>query len=260
VKLDLDGDGHSAVAERPVALLFGPNRMSVDGVTRLPPGKGELPSSLPVLFDRADAEWLASLCKIYEGAADLVLAYDMEEFWDHAAPLAFPRPVVGGPQFENVGWSLAALHHARFPAPDANRTRSARRSFLAAVRHQRAMFKEIAAETDNRLEWIPGPDQDSQLQFELTQQQIDAWVAFLDEAERALEGKRLIPFHRPLLLGVPADRQGVNLKKALEQPTAFDLIAWIQGPGAEPFLEAGDPVASEIWNTLRTPVRSAAGK
>ena len=72
----------------------------------------------------------------------------------------------------------------------------------------------------------------------ITPQIIDGWLAFLDDAEACLKGEKLLPFWRG------TDEHGVNLMKALDEPQTFDLILWIQGTGAAPFVETGKPIVT----------------
>jgi hypothetical protein len=42
----------------------------------------------------------------------------------------------------------------------------------------------------------------------------------------------------------------VNLMRVLEEPRQFDLVLWIQGPGAEPYLEEGTLTEPQLWMRL----------
>jgi hypothetical protein len=57
-----------------------------------------------------------------------------------------------------------------------------------------------------------------------------------------LQGKKLIPFWRTTDAGV-----GVNLRKVFTEPQPFDLVMWIQGIGAAPFLEKGELTSPDTW-------------
>jgi hypothetical protein len=100
----------------------------------------------------------------------------------------------------------------------------------------------IVVETDNDREWIPGPGQASVVEgAAIDRDRLAAWRRFLDEAEAVLHGKKLIPFWRR------GTDKGVNLMKVFTQPKDFDLVLWVQGSGAVPYLENGDVTSPETW-------------
>jgi hypothetical protein len=102
------------------------------------------------------------------------------------------------------------------------------------VTKAREMWKQYGAETDDDQEWIPNAKQTGVLQVKVTQDMIDAWLKTLDNAEAVLKGEKLIPFWRAEI----TDR-GVNLKRAFMESKTLDIVLWVQGPGAAPFLEKG---------------------
>jgi hypothetical protein len=56
-----------------------------------------------------------------------------------------------------------------------------------------------------------------------------------------LQGKKLIPFWRG------DDQRGVNLRKVFTEPTTFDLVMWIQGTAAAPYLQEGPLSTPDTW-------------
>ena len=74
---------------------------------------------------------------------------------------------------------------------------------------------------------------------------IDDWHVFLDEAGALLDGKKLIPFWRG------SDPKGVNLRRVFLEPSRFDLVLWVQGTAATPYLERGALTRPETWNQLQ---------
>src|SRR6185369_15853815 len=50
-------------------------------------------SEIVVAFDKADSVWLRGYCRLIQSLAEVVLAFDAKELFDHSAHLAFPRPV-----------------------------------------------------------------------------------------------------------------------------------------------------------------------
>ena len=79
----------------------------------------------------------------------------------------------------------------------------------------------------------------------VTQPMVDHWLRFLQEADDLLAGKRLAPFWRT------NDGRGVNLKRAFTEPTEFDLVLWVQGTAATPYLEKGELTRPEVWQSIQ---------
>ncbi|MSR58456.1 MAG: hypothetical protein EXS05_12520 [Planctomycetaceae bacterium] len=103
----------------------------------------------------------------------------------------------------------------------------------------------ILNETDDDHEWIPGPKQTGVIpNVHVTQEMIDGWRMFLSEAELILKGEKLVPFWRG------NQPRGVNLRKVFMQPQPFDLVMWVQGTGAAPYLEQGTLTDPAVWERL----------
>ena len=117
------------------------------------------------------------------------------------------------------------------------------RSHLEEVtKLSRQSWKAILAETDDDHEWIPNPKQAGVFRRgSVSEEIVRGWLAFLDEADAILAGKKLLPFWRG------ADGRGVNLRRVFTEPTQFDLILWIQGTAAVPYLEKGTVTDPEFW-------------
>jgi hypothetical protein len=138
--------------------------------------------------------------------------------------------------------AVAFIHLADFPLREPERLAKARNHLLEMVESSRKSWALIEAETDNDREWIPGPGQESVVpNVAISKERLAAWRCFLDEAEAVLNGKKLIPFWRR---GVD---QGVNLAKVFTEPREFDLVLWVQGSGAIPYLEHGEKTSAETW-------------
>ena len=75
---------------------------------------------------------------------------------------------------------------------------------------------------------------------------VTTWRGFLDEVDAILDGKKLLPFWR----GTDKTR-GVNLHSVFHQPRDLDVILWIHGSGAVPFLENGDVTKRETWREFQ---------
>jgi hypothetical protein len=75
---------------------------------------------------------------------------------------------------------------------------------------------------------------------------IAGWLEFVEEVEAILAGKRLIPLWRG------QEERGINLRRVFTEPRAFDLILWVQGTAATPYLEKGPLTKPEVWQRLQT--------
>ena len=70
---------------------------------------------------------------------------------------------------------------------------------------------------------------------------VDNWLKAVDEVELILQGKKLLPFWRGKLTW------GVNLRRVFLEPTQLDLVLWIHGSAATPYLEEGDLTRPDTW-------------
>lgn len=258
IRLDLDGNGVATEKESFATILSSINRQRPGAQT----------PDFRVKLDAGDVPWLRGYCHFLCGVCDMVLAYDQQRMFDLAGQWIYPRhvpsqPVVGEPldleetdtdrQFLDA---IAAVHLASFPVKEPLRMASARQHFLAMIRTSRESWSFILAETDNDREWVPNPKQTGILQMPVSQEQIDSWHGVLTEMEAVLEGTKLIPYWRDYTRvfgpsrSIPEEGRGVNLKKLFEEPKDFDLILFLQGHGALPFVERGKLSGPNTWENL----------
>jgi len=247
-RLDLNDDGkgqRSETLKRIGARYFR-------GLSRMPTG--------PVVhFDKADVHWLRGYCHLLSAMCDFVLAYDQEPMWNVAARQIFRGAIVtddflmeeeiGDNNFWGVGLLdlIAAIHESDMKLIDAEKMKSARKHLLATIEQSRIMWDEIEKETDNEGEWIPGVGQMSLFPgVTFTREMVRTWRQFLDEGEKILNGEMLIPFWR----GKKKTR-GVNFKRFFTEPEDFDLVLWIHGTGAKPFLEEGEVSSPATWGRFQ---------
>jgi hypothetical protein len=221
-------------------------------------GRGALPNSddgFLVVFDRGDVAWLRGYCHLLEGMCEFLLAHDARDLFDVLAPQLFPRVETRytfiGRKEDPLGFNageildvVTAIHLIHFPVREPARLRASLEHFEQMVRFGKETWKFIQAETDDDHEWIPNPNQKGVLGVPVRQEMIDGWLQFLDETEALLQGKRLIPFWRG------PEARGVNLRKVFLEPKTFDLVLWIQGAGAVPFLEEGQLTNTDVWRRL----------
>jgi hypothetical protein len=130
--------------------------------------------------------------------------------------------------------------HIRWPVSEPERMATVRTHLKQMIALSRESWKAIEAETDDDREWIPNARQTSPFAtLQVDAERIAAWYQVLDEAEAVLNGEKLVPHWR--------FQQGFNLRRVFEEPQPFDLVLWITGPAALPYLEDGPVTTPEDW-------------
>ncbi len=256
VRLDLDGDGKRAEAESLGALF------QLVAVRPRGNAQPQSPPNLVVGFDSADVYWLRGYCHVLAALSDVILAYDEERLFELTAHAAFADPqtefakrrdldLAVEPARSPIDYDgfidvIAVVHLIDFEVKDPARLKSAHEHLLRMIEMSRRSWELILAETDNDHEWIPGPTQASVIpNLSLNRDQVDAWRDFLDEAEALLLGRKLIPFWRH------GFTEGVNLRRVFMEPRPFDLVLWVQGTAALPYLEGGEQTSPETWQRFQ---------
>lgn len=251
VRLDFDGDGKAAEDE----VLW-------KVMARLMPGaraSGEDAKGFLVKMDLGDVRWLQGYCHLLSAIGEVVLAHDTERLFQHTAPLFFAdadtpfeflkhrkrnqRGLLGD-SMDDILDGIAFIHLLSFPVKEPQRMAAALHHLEDVTKLSRQSWKAIIAETDDDNEWIPNPTQTSVLGgAKVSGEMIQGWFGFLDEVDAILAGKKLLPFWRD------AGGRGINLRRVFTEPTALDLILWIQGTGAAPYLEKGTITDPDFWKT-----------
>lgn len=250
VRVDLNADGTAAADESLWAYFSLVQR-------RFTPTADEA-AKFEIAFDRGDVEWLRGYCNLCMALGEFILAFDTTEMFERVGHIIFPKNVtpyeyLKGPRavFEpmqdfDVADLVAFFHLLRFDVSDAARLERVRTHILKTVTLGKSMWAFYDAETDDDREWIPSPRQsDCALpNASINAEQRDAWVQGLGEAEALLEGERLLRFWRG------DGTQGVNFRRALTESKDFDLILWVQGSAAGPYLEQGEFTKDGTWSRL----------
>lgn len=245
-RIHLDFDGNGRIEEH--ELLLG----SLAEMMRAPSGG----QALIIRFDAADASWLRGYTHFLCGFLDILLAYDWRPVWDQCAHQLFLAPdpypplqqwVDSGDGFETWIDLIAAVHVMHLEPVDDQAWPRARREFEAMFDDSRRCWAQVLAETDNRDEWLPSPDQTGPGGATIRQEEIDAWLAVLDEMDAILRGEKLLP-HARLRPGA-----GINVDKLIESPPPLDLVLWVQGSALLPYLEQGEVSDSGRWDALTAP-------
>ncbi len=214
---------------------------------------------LVIAFDKADVYWLRGYCHLLSAMAETLLAYDLEPVWDVFGHRLFAKAQVpyefltrDGERRSQLDYELildavAAIHNVNFQLAEADRMPRALEHLNTVIAQSRLNWDAILAETDDDYEWIPGPNQEGVFpNARITQEMVDTWQDFLDEAQSLLSGDKLAPFWRG------TDRTlGVNLNKVFTEPRPFDLVLWIHGSAAAPYLENGEVTQPETWRRFQ---------
>jgi hypothetical protein len=254
IRLDFDGNGEAGDQET-FWLIY----------RRITPGVHVSPKDAEqfvVCLDRGDVDWLRAYCHLLTGLCEMELAYDERECFQRTAHLLFPRvdspydfldhPRKPFPVGEHADVSdlIAMVHLVRFSLEEPVRMQAALDHFEQVVKLSRSSWKFILSETDDDREWIPNPKQKGVIPgVRVTQGMVDRWHELLDEVEALLAGEKLVPFWR----GDP--ELGVNLRRVFTEPRQFDLVLWVQGTDASPYLEKGELTRPEFWRRLQQTFR-----
>lgn len=209
-----------------------------------------------ITFDRGDVHWLRGYCHLVMAVCDSILAYDCKETFDHTAhlffertdtPYAFLRRHDSGHklldhELDDIFDLVALIHLIKWQVREPARMESALHHLEAVVAQSRLTWKSIMAESDDDHEWLPNPEQSGALpNMNVTKEMVVSWNQMMDDVDRMLAGKLLIPFWRG------GERRGLNLRKVFLQPREFDLVLWFQGSAAAPYLENGPTANTRRW-------------
>jgi hypothetical protein len=239
IKIDPFGQG------KPISAAFVFER--VEGL----PVTSQQAEELVISFDRGDVSWLRGYCQFLSALGELCLAVDGQKSFESSAHLLFEKVetpyaflLESRPAFdENPLGNTAAImdvisffhQMTRMQIKEPARTKAALMHLEAGVAQAKELWKFVLAETDDENEWIPNPKQTGVVGVKVTQEMVDVWLETLGETEQVLQGEALIPFWRGEM-----DGRGVNLRRVFtDPPPTFDIIEWVQGPGAAPYLEKG---------------------
>jgi hypothetical protein len=256
IRLDLDGDGVASEDETAWQIF---QRV---GFPELDAAKA---AALETDFDGGDVPWLQAYCHLLMAMGDFLLAYDWHEAFDATFHNVFPlaetplgrlqrgdaeKAAKGGaasPAAPNPDAGIADLvafiHLIRWPVVAPDRLADSLAHLEAMVRLSRESWRRIMAETDHGREWIPNPRQTGVLPgMRVTDEQVKSWLLVLDQLDALLTGKMLLPHWR--------FDKGINLRRLFLEPRTFDLVLLVQGSAAIPYLEDGETVSADRWETL----------
>jgi hypothetical protein len=253
IRLDLDGDGNAGPDEALWKLYVQLNGAARNQVT------AAASKQFIVAFDRGDVAWLRGYCHLLMAMAECYLAYDGEDLFNHSACLFYPKPEtpfpflrrapIPNPQpfaSEEILDAVAFIHMLRLPVSEPVRLKTALAHLESMIALSHESWKFILAETDDDNEWVPNTKQHTVMPGgAVTMEMVKSWLEFLDEAKAILKGEKLIPFWRK------GDDRGINLRRVFTEPTTFDLVLWVQGTAASPYLEKGTITNPETWRRFQ---------
>jgi hypothetical protein len=240
IHLDLDGDGQVTEDDSLWKLYSRLNRtVQVDAQTA---------KDFYICFDRGDVHWLRGYCHLLKAFCEMYLAYDSRETFNCTAHLFFtkvdsPYKFLAEPRKTSASRFdtsqimdvIALIHLIRWQVVEPQRMTTALHDLEAVVAQSKESWKWIMAETDDDHEWIPNPNQTGVIpNVKVTNEMVAAWLDLMDQSGKILEGKLLLPFWRG------NENLGVNVRKVFTEPQTFDLILWVQGSSAGPYLEKGE--------------------
>jgi hypothetical protein len=253
--LDLNGDGTAADDEQLWKLFAALNRGLGRGPEQLDEKRAR---QFVIALDGGDVHWLHGYCHLLSALPEMSLAYDQSELF-HATAHMFFKNVETPHAFLNEGVkvadfgagvdivdAIAFVHLLNLPVNEPQRMTAGLEHLRAMLDQSRKSWDLILAETDDDREWIPSPRQSTVLpNTRVTDEMVKTWMTFLDEAQAVLDGKKLIPFWRS------RDGRGVNLRRVFTEPTRFDLVLWVQGTAATPYLEEGELTTPQTWRQFQ---------
>ncbi len=257
IRIDIDANGEATPTENLWAIFSEINR----GI------EAQQGEEFSLSVDGADVHWLRGYCHVLMAFCDFGLAYDGREWFERCGHLLYPdvESPYGFLKYEFVDDKLdarhfadifAAIHLLNFPLKDADKMRSAHQHLLTMVEQSRRSWERALAETDDDREWIPNPKQQGVIGLRVSREQIDGWHEVLDEFEALLKGKKLIPFWRGGGRNVfdtpdiPEQGTGINLKRFFTEPRDFDVVLFLTGTDAAPYLEEGPLSTPAAWQRM----------
>lgn len=253
IRMDLNGDGTAGEDERLWKVFVW---IAGTGDLATP----EQARAFVVAFDRADVAWVRGYSHLLMALAEAYLALDGEELFNVSAHLFFLKAITPYPTIvaaavpdpqargddDSIMDMIAMIHAVHLPVKEPARMQAALKHLEAMIALSRETWKRILAEKDDDREWIPNPHQASSIPGGAVKgNMVEGWMTFLDEADALLQGKKLLPFWRK------GEKRGVNLRRVFTEPRAFDLVYWVQGTAALPYLENGEKTRPETWQGLK---------
>lgn len=251
-RMDLNADGVASEGEQ----LW---RMLLVVQTRFRPTQSDA-DAWEIAFDRGDVAWLRGYCNLCMALGEMILAHDLRALFERVGHVIYAKNVtpyeyLKGPvhfsEFDFMGFDvtdgIALIHLISFDVVEPERMATARDHIAETLRLAHEMWRWYDAETDDDREWIPSVSQrDTAIpNARITEEMHTVWLRALHEGEDLLAGRRLLRFWRGR-----GDR-GISVRRFFEEPSRFDLVLWIQGSAAEPYLDEGEFTSEGLWRDMQ---------
>ena len=105
----------------------------------------------------------------------------------------------------------------------------------------------LEKEKDDDHEWLAGPGQTGAFPaIALNKAAVKNWRSLLQHLNAMLAGEELLPLVRDY---PDWGTHGANVRRVFLEPRRFDLVLWIQGAAAKPYLEKGK-INGQFWLQL----------
>ena len=213
-----------------------------------------------IAFDRGDVAWLRGYCHLCMAVGEFLLAHDTRDAFERAGHLFFaanetPFAFLKGERMSldfgtgvDAADLVAMVHLLNFDLVEPERMARSRHHLLETLRLGNEMWRWYDAETDDDREWIPNIRQrDTALPNALiTPEMRDTWLRALGEGDDLLRGKRVARFWRG------DGERGIDVEAFFLEPRRFDLVLWIQGSAAAPYLKEGEFTSDRLWRDLQS--------
>ncbi len=251
IRLDLNNDGQAESAETlwKVYSSLATNSRVTD----------KSAEQFTISFDRGDVHWLRGYCHLLMACCQIYLAHDTSEMFKCTGHLLFKKVETpykylhSGKHIKRIGSDdlelldiIAFIHLIRWNVVEPERMTEALHHLETTVAQSDITWNFYMAESDDDCEWIPNPRQKGVIpDVHVTDAMVSAWRELMSNVDGVLAGKLLIPFWRG------DDGRGVNLRRVFTEPTTLDLVLWVQGSAAEPYLETGEKTKIEMWRNVR---------
>ena len=204
-----------------------------------------------IRFDAADAHWLKAYVHVMSGMAEMTLATDptpaIRTVYESRREMDALGQVEGMFLDNETIDTIAAVLLTLRGTPDRSRTQAAHAHFKTMIAENRAFWAAVMEETDNDREWLPNPQQSSAFGVVVDEEMAAGWQAVLAEIEAVLNGDALVPYWRLANTFGAETGVGVNVAKFLQDPGDMDIILWLHGAGAAPYLERGKLAQLDAW-------------
>lgn len=149
--------------------------------------------------------------------------------------------------------ALYALFKTLQQSPDKAHIASVENNLRGMFSQNKQFWEKVKLETDNDREWVPNPNQESAIGVTIDKELAETWQRLLQDALDVLDGRLLVT--HPLL---PGNSTGINIAAWFDNPSSLDLVGWIHGRAAYPYLAKGPRITSENWAALQRLTRGNA--